>query len=150
MIDVNDLTPDHGNIYLWWGDITKLKVDDIVNAVNSKLLRCFVPNHNCIDNVIHLWTGVQLWLVCYQLMLEQGHDEPTGQTKITSAFNLPAKYILHTVDPIIIGQVSQKAKDLLVSCYQSCLDLVIKNRWSLFPKTCCYHSTWSFPKNQYS
>ena len=50
---------------------------------------CYVPNHKCIDNCIHSFVGVQLRLDCARMMEEQGHAEPTGQAKITKAYNLP-------------------------------------------------------------
>ena len=101
VVDLKDLTPIRPNLYLWQGDITRLAVDAIVNAANSKLLSCFVPNHSCIDNAIHTATGVELRLACQEHMQEQGEDEATGQAKMTKAFNLPSRYVLHTVGPII-------------------------------------------------
>ena len=52
IVDINDLEPVCGNIYLWQGDITTLKCNAIVNAANSQMLGCFMPMHNCIDNAI--------------------------------------------------------------------------------------------------
>ena len=86
--DVNDLSPIQPGLYLWQGDITTLKCDAIVNAANSGMTGCYVPNHRCIDNAIHTFAGVQLRLACEEIMQRQGHPEPTGQAKITSAFNL--------------------------------------------------------------
>ena len=88
---------------LWQGDITRLNVDAIVNAANSQMLGCFVPLHACIDNAIHSQAGIQLRLECNELMKIQGNPEPTGSAKITSGYNLPAKYVIHTVGPIIYG-----------------------------------------------
>lgn len=110
-------------IYLWQGDITRLKVDGIVNAANSALLGCFIPCHKCIDNAIHTFSGVQLRNQCHKIMERQRVSEKTGQSKITGAYNLPSRYILHTVGPIIQGKVTKKDKDLLQSCYTSCLTL---------------------------
>jgi hypothetical protein len=93
--------PKEPRIQLWQGDITRLKVDTIVNAANSQMLGCFYPLHKCIDNAIHSAAGVQLREECHQMMLQQGHDEPTGQAKITKAYNLPCRYVIHTVGPII-------------------------------------------------
>ena len=97
VVNLKDLTPIRTNLYLWQGDITRLAVDAIVNAANSKLLGCFVPNHSCIDNAIHTAAGVELRLACHKLMQEQGEVEATGQAKMTKAFNLPSRYVLHTV-----------------------------------------------------
>ena len=104
--DYHLLTPIKKGIYLWQGDITTLCCDAIVNAANSQMLGCFYPNHGCIDNAIHSYAGIQLRLVCAKLMVQQGHEEATGKAKITTAFNLPSKYILHTVGPIIISKRS--------------------------------------------
>lgn len=120
---LSDLKEEEEGIYLWQGDITTLKVDGIVNAANSQMLGCFYPNHGCIDNAIHTYAGVELRLACKKLMDEQGHEEPTGQAKITPAFNLPSQYVLHTVGPIVHGELTQKDCDLLRSCYRSCLEL---------------------------
>lgn len=123
VVSLADLTPIQPQIYLWQGDITRLKVGAIVNAANSRLLGCFQPLHACIDNAIHSQAGVQLRLACAELMAKQGHLEPTGQAKITPAFNLPSDYVLHTVGPIIIGALSVKDCELLAGCYRSCLEL---------------------------
>ena len=101
--DIAELTPVKDGIYLWQGDITTLKCDAIVNAANSRLLGCFVPCHGCIDNVIHTYAGVQLRAACAERMRVQGHEEETGRAKITPAFNLPCRYVLHTVGPVVGG-----------------------------------------------
>jgi O-acetyl-ADP-ribose deacetylase (regulator of RNase III) len=113
-------------LVLWQGDITTLAVDAIVNAANDRLLGCFIPHHRCIDNAIHLSAGIQLRLECNDIMREQGHAEPTGQAKITRGYNLPARYVLHTVGPIITDQVTDEHKRLLASCYTACLNLAAR------------------------
>lgn len=118
-----DLTPVRPGLYLWQGDITTLAADAIVNAANSQMLGCFVPCHACIDNAIHTYAGIQLRLECAKLMAVQGKEEPTGEAKITKAYNLPCRYVLHTVGPIIYGRVTKQARELLASCYRSCLEL---------------------------
>lgn len=110
-------------LYLWQGDITTLKCDAIVNAANSGMTDCYIPNHRCIDNAIHTYAGVELRQYCEEMMERQGHPEPTGQAKITPAFNLPCRYILHTVGPIISDRVTRRDRELLASCYRSCLKL---------------------------
>lgn len=120
---LSDLEPISKEIYLWRGDITTLECDAIVNAANSQMLGCFCPNHGCIDNAIHTFAGVQLRLACRDLMKQQGHEEETGKAKITPAFNLPSRYVIHTVGPIVYGGLTKKDKDLLASCYRSCLEL---------------------------
>ena len=118
--------PGEPRIVLWQGDITRLDTDAIVNAANSQLLGCFRPGHNCIDNVIHSAAGLQLREECAAIMRRQGHEEPTGCAKITGGYNLPAKYVLHTVGPIISGEVTEEDGWLLASCYRSCLTLAEK------------------------
>ena len=118
-----DLTPVQPGLYLWRGDITTLAADTIVNAANSGMLGCFVPCHGCIDNAIHTYAGVQLRLECSGLMKRQGHKEEPGRAKITKAYNLPCRYVLHTVGPIIHGMVTRRDRELLASCYRSCLEL---------------------------
>ena len=114
-----EVAPD---IFLWQGDITHLAVDAIVNAANSDLLGCFIPNHNCIDNVIHTYAGVQLRLACAQIIERQGRKEGVGKAKLTSAYHLPSTYVIHTVGPYVReGRVSQMQKDMLARTYQSCL-----------------------------
>ncbi len=110
-------------IRLWRGDITTLRCDAIVNAANSALLGCFVPCHGCIDNAIHTYAGVQLRLACAELMAAQGHPEPAGRAKITPAFNLPSRYVLHTVGPIVRNRPTARDEALLAACYRSCLAL---------------------------
>ena len=140
--DVADLTPIQPGLYLWQGDITTLKCDAIVNAANSGMTGCYCPNHGCIDNAIHTYAGVQLRLACTALMAKQGYPEPTGQAKITPAFNLPCKYVLHTVGPIINRRVTKEDERLLASCYRSCLKLAAEN--GLESVTFCCISTGEF------
>ena len=140
--DIADLTPIQPGLYLWQGDITTLKCDAIVNAANSGMTGCYIPNHRCIDNAIHTFAGVELRLACEELMEQQGYPEPTGQAKITPAFNLPCRYVLHTVGPIISGRVTKEDKELLSSCYRSCLELAAEN--GLESVTFCCISTGEF------
>ncbi len=120
---IEDLTPVQPGLYLWQGDITTLAADAIVNAANSQMLGCFVPCHGCIDNAIHTYAGVQLRMECARIMAEQKKEESTGKAKITRAYNLPCRYVLHTVGPIIYGAVTKTDRELLASCYRSCLEL---------------------------
>lgn len=121
--DADALDDVRRGISLWRGDITTLKCDAIVNAANSALLGCFCPNHGCIDNAIHTYAGVQLRLACNDMMARQGHDEAVGTAKITPAFNLPSRYVLHTVGPYVDSRVTRRDQALLASCYRACLDL---------------------------
>ena len=101
-----------GQLYLWQGDITRLRCGAIVNAANSGMTGCYVPCHACIDNCIHTYAGVQLRLDCARLMEAQGREEPTGRARLTRAYNLPCDYVLHTVGPIIQDRV--RAEDRLL------------------------------------
>ncbi len=127
MTDVDDLTPVQPGLYVWQGDITALRCDAIVNAANSGMTGCYVPNHRCIDNCIHTFAGVQLRLYCEEMMEAQGHTEPTGQAKITPAYNLPCRYVLHTVGPIVGGHLTETHCRQLADCYRSCLSLAAEN-----------------------
>ncbi len=125
--DVRELTPASGDLYLWQGDITRLRCGAIVNAANSALTGCYIPCHGCIDNCIHTFAGVQLRADCAALMAAQGHAEPTGQAKITRAYNLPCDHVIHTVGPIVTGGVTAEDERLLTSCYRACLTLAEEN-----------------------
>lgn len=144
----DNLRPIQQGIYLWRGDITTLAVDAIVNAANSQMLGCFVPCHGCIDNAIHTFAGVQLRLSCAELMNKQGHEEETGKAKITPAFNLPSKYVIHTVGPIVGGRLTQKDKDLLASCYRSCLELADENGCRSIAFCCISTGEFHFPNDK--
>lgn len=146
--DFADLTPVQDGIYLWRGDITTLRCDAIVNAANSQMLGCFCPCHGCIDNAIHTFSGVQLRAACADLMEKQGHDEETGKAKITPAYNLPCKYILHTVGPIIHGWLTGKDKELLASCYRSCLELAEENGVRSIAFCCISTGEFHFPNDK--
>ena len=145
--DIADLTPIQPGLYLWQGDITTLKCDAIVNAANSGMTGCYIPNHRCIDNAIHTFAGVELRLTCEQLMEQQGYPEPTGQAKITPAFNLPCRYVLHTVGPIISGIVTKEDKELLASCYRSCLELAAENSLESVAFCCISTGEFHFPND---
>ena len=145
--DIADLTRIQPGLYLWQGDITTLKCDAIVNAANSGMTGCYIPNHRCIDNAIHTFAGVELRLTCEQLMEQQGYPEPTGQAKITPAFNLPCRYVLHTVGPIISGIVTREDKELLASCYRSCLELAAENSLESVAFCCISTGEFHFPND---
>lgn len=132
-------------LILWQGDITTLQCDAIVNAANSQMLGCFSPCHGCIDNIIHTMAGVQLRMACHEIMQKQGHEEPTGQAKITPGFNLPAKYVLHTVGPIINDEVTPEAETLLASCYRSCLELAEQHNLHSIAFCCISTGVFRFP-----
>jgi O-acetyl-ADP-ribose deacetylase (regulator of RNase III) len=117
--DQQPLTPElfelHRNINrklsTWHGDITRLEIDAVVNAANNSLL-----GGGGIDGAIHSAAGGDLRKECYTL-----NGCPTGNTKTTRGYRLPAKYILHTVGPI--GENKKKLR----SCYQTCLEECVKH-----------------------
>ena len=131
----------------WQGDITRLKVDAIVNAANSQMLGCFVPLHRCIDNAIHSAAGVQLRLACEEMM--HGAEEPTGRARITPGFNLPAKYVIHTVGPIVTtARPLRQQEAQLASCYASCLDLAHKYGLASIAFCCISTGEFRFPNDR--
>lgn len=130
---------------IWQGDITTLKVDAIVNAANSQMLGCFVPRHYCIDNAIHTMAGVELREKCLEIMRAQGHEEPVGQAKITPGYNLPAKYVLHTVGPIVSGPLTMAHRSLLASCYRACLSLAAEYGCHTVAFCCISTGVFHFP-----
>ena len=145
LADIREVQPD---LSIWKGDITRLRVGAIVNAANSGMTGCYQPCHNCIDNCIHTYSGIQLRNYCNDMMIKQRHEEPTGQAKITPAFNLPCRYVLHTVGPIISGRVTKEDKELLASCYRSCLELAAENDLESVAFCCISTGEFHFPNEQ--
>ncbi len=146
--DAADLQPVRDSLCLWKGDITTLRCGAIVNAANSQMLGCFYPNHGCIDNAIHTYAGIQLRAACAEIMEKQGHEEETGGAKITPAFNLPCKYVIHTVGPIIRGPVTKQDRMLLASCYRSCLELADRNSLKSLAFCCISTGEFHFPGDE--
>ena len=143
-----DLEPISGDLYLWQGDITRLQCGAIVNAANSGMTGCYAPCHACIDNCIHTFAGIQLRLDCAKIMEQQGHEEPTGQAKITRAYNLPCDYVLHTVGPIIQDSVTAEDEQLLSSCYRACLELAEQNGVESIAFCCISTGVFHFPNQR--
>ena len=135
-------------IALWQGDITRLDADAIVNAANSSLLGCFIPHHKCIDNVIHSCAGVQVRLDCSKIMGAQGEPEPSGCAKITRAYNLPSKYILHTVGPMVGVRVTDEDRRVLRNCYLSCLNLAREMGLHTVAFCCISTGIFGFPSDE--
>ena len=147
---VNDLppAPHDPRIALYQGDICCIDADAIVNAANSQLLGCWVPGHFCIDNAIHTFAGVQLREECHRIMQAQGHEEPTGQAKVTPAYNLPSRYVIHTVGPIAKGQVNDRLKAQLASSYQKCLDAAEEHGCNSIVFCCISTGVFGFPNEE--
>ncbi len=138
----------HPQIAVWKGDITRLKVDAIVNAANSALLGCFCPCHGCIDNAIHSAAGLQLRDACSQIMQAQSHPEPAGRAKLTKGYNLPARYVLHTVGPIVRGRVTKRDREELASCYRACLTLAAAHGLESVAFCCISTGEFHFPNEE--
>lgn len=146
--DALPATAAHPQIALWQGDITRLRADAIVNAANSALLGCFCPCHGCIDNAIHSAAGLQLRDECSRIMEAQGHPEPTGKAELTKGYNLPARYVLHTVGPIIQGVVTERDREKLASCYRSCLELAAEHGLETVAFCCISTGEFHFPNRE--
>ena len=147
-VDALALPEKEPGIALFQGDITRLAADAIVNAANSQMLGCFVPGHSCIDNAIHSAAGLRMRVACYELMKEQGHEEATGQAKLTPGFALPARYVIHTVGPIVQDHVTEKHRRELRSCYHSCLELARKHRLRSVAFCCISTGVFHFPRRE--
>ena len=153
LVDIEDVcrgekffAPTGKQLSLLQGDITRLRVDAIVNAANAQMLGCFHPLHRCIDNAIHSAAGVQLREECHRLMLQQGHLEPTGRAKITKAYNLPCKYVIHTVGPIIPNGIPTAfQKEQLASCYRNIMVCASENGLGSVAFCCISTGEFRFP-----
>lgn len=146
--DVKNIKEVENKISVWQGDITTLKIDAIVNAGNSYLLGCFIPNHSCIDNIIHSRAGIRLRLACNDIM--QGRQIETSKAIITKGYNLTCKYIIHTVGPIIETTLTDKKIKELENCYISCLDLAKKYNIKTIAFPCISTGIFHFPKDKAS
>ena len=126
----DDLRTLADKVSIHFGDITELKVDAIVNAANKSLL-----GGSGIDGAIHKAAGVQLLEECKKL-----NGCKTGKAKITSGYQLPAKYIIHTVGPI------GEKKELLQSCYESSLQLMIQHNLKTIAFPCISTGIYKYPQ----
>lgn len=144
---------EHGDkISLWQGDITRLKVDAIVNAANSHMLGCFVPCHKCIDNAIHSAAGIELREECNHYMnskkeKDRYYEEPTGSAVVTKGYNLPCQYVIHTVGPIVHGKLTDALRNDLRSCYKSCLEASVDNGIRTIAFCCISTGEFRFPND---
>lgn len=148
IVHIEDMTEAEPDLYIWKGDITRLGVGAIVNAANSGMTGCYQPCHNCIDNCIHTFAGIELRNFCDDMMQEQGYEEPTGQAKLTPAYNLPCDYVIHTVGPIVRGKLTHRDEDLLKSCYEACLKLVDQNGIKSIAFCCISTGVFCFPNQR--
>lgn len=143
-----DLPQDGKGFSLWEGDITRLAVDAIVNSANATLLGCFKPGHNCVDNAIHSFAGMQVRDDCASIMANQGGREEAGNAKITCAYNLPSKYIIHTVGPVVGTQLTEGDRQILRSCYTSCLNLAAEMELKSIAFCCLSSGLYNFPRGE--
>ncbi|MDE7213778.1 MAG: protein-ADP-ribose hydrolase, partial [Anaeroplasmataceae bacterium] len=148
IVDLKNIQPIKEDIYLWQGDITTLKCDAIVNAANSQMLGCFIPNHRCIDNAIHTYAGIQLREECNNLMKSLGREAKTGEAFLTSAYNLPSKYVIHTVGPIVYASLTEEDKNALEKCYNSCLELAESKKITSLAFCCISTGEFHFPNEE--
>jgi O-acetyl-ADP-ribose deacetylase (regulator of RNase III) len=148
IVELSQLEPIQKNLYLWRGDITTLRCGAIVNAANSGMTGCYQPCHSCIDNCIHTYAGIQLRNYCQDLMDRQGCPEPTGQAKLTPAYNLPCDYVIHTVGPIVEGKLTDHHRKLLSSCYRSCLELAQAHGIGSIAFCCISTGVFMFPNDE--
>ena len=132
-------------ICLWRGDITKLKIDAIVNESNSKGIGCFIPNHKCVDNQINTFAGVRLRLDCDELMKPLNYHLETGKAIITDGYNLPSKYVIHTVGPVVELEVTDENETGLANCYINSLELAIQNNIRTIAFPCISTGIFDFP-----
>lgn len=148
IVSITDMKEIQTDLYIWKGDITRLAVGAIVNAANSGMTGCYQPCHNCIDNCIHTYAGIQLRLKCNEIMEEQGYEEPTGRAKITPAYNLPCDHVIHTVGPIVSGGLTKRHEELLKSCYRSCLEIAEENGVESIAFCCISTGVFMFPNER--
>jgi O-acetyl-ADP-ribose deacetylase (regulator of RNase III) len=154
IVEIDELEEKEKDLYVWQGDITRLRVGAIVNAANSGMTGCYSPCHACIDNCIHTYAGIQLRNYCQKMMdtlaKEHGgtYEEPTGLAKITPAFNLPCDYVIHTVGPIVSGRLTGEHERLLASCYESCLKIADENEVSSIAFCCISTGVFMFPNER--
>lgn len=148
IVTLADMDEIHPDIYLWKGDITRIKAGAIVNAANSGMTGCYQPCHNCIDNCIHTYAGIQLRNYCNDMMRKQGYQEPAGQAKITPSFNLPCDYVIHTVGPMVQGNLTEEHERLLRSCYESCLRIAEGHDVNSIAFCCISTGVFGFPNER--
>ena len=138
---------------IWQGDITCLQVGAIVNAANSQMIGCFVPCHRCIDNAIHSAAGVQLRNECNHIMNQRRiqfgrqYEEPTGTATLTSAYNLPCKYVIHTGGPIVYGRLTEALKEDLRNCYRNVLQCCMEHEINSVAFCCISTGEFHFPND---
>ena len=132
-----------GEIEIQVGDITKLAVDAIVNAANQRML-----GGGGVDGAIHRAAGRQLLEACKQVdEVRPGVRCPTGEARITPGFNLPAKFVIHTVGPVWSGGGRGEA-ERLAGCYQNALQLAAEHKLTTIAFPAISTGVYGYPKDQ--
>ena len=154
IVELSDIPEIKKGISVWQGDITRLRVDAIVNAANSQMLGCFIPMHSCIDNCIHSFAGVQLRAECNENMntlrrkYGNSYEQPTAVPMLTDAYNLPAKKIIHIVGPIVKYRLTKELEGELVDCYKNVLDICEENNLKSVAFCCISTGVFRFPNKR--
>lgn len=155
--EVKSHVPHADRLSLWQGDITRLHIGAIVDATTNKtMLGCFTPGHECLDNAIHSFAGIELRMECDRQMARKralwgkNYEEPRGSAMLTPGFNLPCDYILHTRGPHVHRgmRVTEEDRQTLASSYRSCLDLAAKNGIRSVAFCCISTGTYRFPSDE--
>eukprot|EP01116_Phalansterium_solitarium_P010453 TRINITY_DN25227_c0_g1_i1.p1 TRINITY_DN25227_c0_g1~~TRINITY_DN25227_c0_g1_i1.p1 ORF type:complete len:335 (-),score=56.32 TRINITY_DN25227_c0_g1_i1:85-1089(-) len=133
-------------LFLWRADITRLRVDAIVNAANSGGLGCFVYGHRCVDNVIHDCAGPRVRLECQEVLA--GRRLETGAVIVTSAGVLPSRHVMHTVGPIWPKTTPDEADRDLARCYTACLDECVSRDLHSIAFPCISTGIFGFPQRR--
>ena len=154
IVELGDILEIRNGISIWQGDITRLRVDAIVNAANSQMLGCFVPMHTCIDNCIHTFAGIQLRAECSRQMKKmrarygRDYEQPTAVPMLTDAYNLPAKKVVHIVGPIVQDELTPELEEDLADCYTNTLELCAENGLRSVAFCCISTGVFHFPNKR--
>ena len=154
IVELKDIPIIKDVFSIWQGDITRLKVDAIVNAANSIMLGCWAPMHLCIDNQIHTFAGIQLRAECNEKMQElkkkygQDYEQPAAVPMLTGAYNLPSKKVIHIVGPIVYGELTKELEKELADCYEKTLDMCLENGLKSVAFCCISTGEFRFPKQR--
>ena len=154
IVGLSDIPEIRNGISIWQGDITRLRVDAIVNAANSQMLGCFVPMHTCIDNCIHTFAGIQLRAECSRQMKKmrarygRDYEQPTAVPMLTDAYNLPAKKVVHVVGPIVQDELTPELEEDLADCYTNTLELCAENGLRSVAFCCISTGVFRFPNKR--
>ncbi len=149
VIDINNFKGE--KIFLYKGDITKLNCSAIVNPGNENGIGCFEPSHNCLDNVINTNAGMRLRLSCDEIMKKKNYKNyhlETSECIITKAFNLPCKYVIETVGPIVSKALTDKERIALKNCYLNSLELAKKSNIRTIAFPCISTGLFNFPNRE--